>query len=137
MSRTPRTFETFDIVLNLKDGDTFHEHDLVRPPAGIHPGCQDVPIEEVNFLRSSIFDKIADAHGYDIEVVRKVHAWCVNCNGYIGYIKLPFEVIPFNIKEKYNCVGPETQVKLQSRTLRCSGCYHHTTISIRDLMSCY
>jgi hypothetical protein len=63
-----------------------------------------------------------------------VHAWCVNCNGYIGYIKLPFEVIKFDrhIQNQY-----ETQVKMQTRTLRCSGCYHHTTISIRDLMSCY
>jgi hypothetical protein len=63
-----------------------------------------------------------------------VHAWCVNCNGYIGYIKLPFEVIPFN-RNAMNDSSP--MIKLQSRTLRCSGCYHHTTISIRDLMSCY
>jgi hypothetical protein len=134
MSRTPRVHETFDIVLTPKDGDTFHEHDLVRPPAGINPGCQDVPFHEVNFLKDSIFDKLAESYGYDIEVVRKVHTWCVNCNGYIGYIKLPFEVIPFSM---YDSIKPETQIKLQSRTLRCSGCYHHTTISIRDLMSCY
>jgi hypothetical protein len=63
-----------------------------------------------------------------------VHVWCVNCNGYIGYIKLPFEVIPFN---RHDMDYSETELKLQSRTLRCSGCYHHTTISIRDLMSCY
>jgi hypothetical protein len=134
MSRTPRTFETFDIVLTLKDQDTFHEHDLVRPPAGIKPGCQDIPLEEVDFLRENIFNKLAKTHGYDIVTIRKVHVWCVNCNGYIGYIKLPFEVIPFSM---YDSIKPDTQIKLQSRTLRCSGCYHHTTISIRDLMSCY
>jgi hypothetical protein len=77
---------------------------------------------------------MADAHGYDIEVVRKVHTWCLNCNGYIGYIKLPFEVIPF---DRYNTANQVEQVSVQTRTLRCSGCYHHTSISIRDLQSCY
>ena len=129
-----RTCETFDIVLTPKDGDTFHEHDLVRPQSGLNPGCQDIPLEEVEFIKQNIFDKIAVDHGYDIEVVRKVHAWCRNCNSYIGYIKLPFEVIPF---DRHAAGGPETQIKLQTRTLRCSGCYFHTTISIRDLMSCY
>ena len=128
----PRTCETFDIVLTPKDGDTFHEHDLVRPPAGLNPGCQDVPFNEVQFLKDSIFDKIAVDHGYDIEVVRKVHVWCRNCNAYVGYIKLPFEIIPFNHRG-----DPDTQIKLQTRTLRCAGCYFHTTISIRDLMRCY
>jgi len=136
MSKTKKTCETFDIVLTRKDHDTFYEHDLVRPAAGINPGCQDIPLEEVEYLRQTIFDKIACDHGYDIEVVRKVHAWCVNCNGYVGYIKLPFKVHRFNRHEGGSSLV-DREVSLQTRTLRCSSCYHHTTIAIQDLMSCY
>ena len=132
MNRDIRTCETFDIVLTQKNIDTFHEHNLVRPAAGIAPGCQDIPFEEVEFIKNTIFDKIAVDHGYDIEVVRKVHAWCRNCNSYVGYIKLPYKVIPFNRESSVDVC----ELKLQTRTLRCSGCYYHTTISIRDIMSC-
>ena len=133
MSRDIRTCETFDIVLTRLNHDTFHEHDLIRPAAGMNPGCQDIPFEEVEFLRLNIFDKIAVDHGYKVEIIRKVHVWCRNCNSYIGYIKLPYEVMPYN----FNQTDPDHEISMQSRTLRCEGCYYHTTIAIRDLMRCH
>jgi hypothetical protein len=132
MRDDPRTCETFDIVLTPKDHDSYHEYDLVRPATGIQPGCQDLPFNDVEYLRDVIFNKLASDHNYEVNTIRKIHVWCRNCNSYIGHIKLPFEVIPFNRMESNDV----EKLTVKTRTLRCSACYYHTTISIRDLMAC-
>ena len=130
MSRDVKTWETFDIVLTLQDDND--PDDIVRQATGLHPGCQNIPFEDVEFLKKNIFDKIASDHGYIVDVVRKIHVWCRNCSGYIGYVKLPFELHRF---DRYNRCDPDTRLGMYSRSLRCYGCNSNTGISIRDLTS--
>lgn len=130
MRRSLKTVDTFDIILHRKS-DIGQEH-VVKPPVGINPGCQDIPFEEVEFLKNNIFDKIACDNGYNVEVVRKVHVWCMNCGRYVGYIQMPYKLERFNIKGQDDIVE---RAAFEQYNLKCDGCYFHTNINIPPVVS--
>ena len=128
--RVEKTCETFDIVMHRKS-DIGQEH-VVKPLPGINPGCQDIPFEEVEFIKSNIFDKIACTHEYIVEVIRKVHVWCSNCGRYVGYIQMPYKLERFDYKKRLDVTDATS---FESYSLRCDGCYFHTHIAIKDLIT--
>ncbi len=115
------TRETFDIVFT-RERDP---EGIVRPDH-INPGCQGLKYEDVHYAMD-LFGRTASEEGYKIEIIRKIHVWCHECRGYIGWKQIPFKEVPY---DHYKMMSPPDTVEVNIDVFICKACGYRTAARI-------